>query len=394
MKPASRNIVKTGGGVDIAFAVVVLASYFATFSAIPQVTVADIFLMIILGCGYIAIGTYGYRFCAQSGRLPLLLAYFAIQIPLGGLIVYLGKGAGFNALILLPLAAHSVVLLAGIWMVVVNTAIILAYVISMLLFTSDPATIWSGMPTFLAGQVFIVFFTHLAVSEQSARTEVERLVSELEDANQRLRRYALQIEELAITKERNRLAREIHDGLGHHLTTIYMQIQAAIAVMDTNPQRTRAILTKAQNQTQAALVDVRDSVASLRSLPDEHLPLPERLGNLLKGSELAGISPKLTIMGTPRDLSPQAQLTIFRAVQEGLSNAVKHAQATSVWVTLDYTPEHAVQLTIRDNGVGAEQMDKGFGLMGLRERVNLLKGNFNISTQKGQGFSIKIEVPE
>ena len=384
--------IHTGSDADIAFAVVVLASYFSTFSQMQRTSSADLLLMIGLGVAYIAIGIYGYSFTARAGKLPLFLVYFAGQIVLGGLIIYLGKGVGFNAMVLLPLAGHSVVLLPQTWRLIVNLAIILVYV-SALQVTSNWSLVSSSLPVFLAGQIFIVVFTQMAVNEEKARSEVEKLVNDLADANQSLRAYALQAEELAITKERNRLAREIHDGLGHYLTTIFMQVQAARAVMKIDPQKSQDSLATAQNLTQEALVDVRQSVSALRDSDSERLPLPEEIGNLLRGCESAGISTELKVLGSPRVLTPQAQLTYYRAVQEGINNTVKHARATLLAVVLDYSQSERVKLILQDNGVGAHEMDGGFGLIGIRERVTLLYGEFNILTAPGQGFRLEVSLP-
>ncbi len=388
-----QPVVKTGKGLNLAFAVIVMASYFATFSSLQQASLLDIALLIILGSTYIAIGIYGFEYCLKSTSLVLKLVYFAIQIPLGGFIVYLTHGAGFNALLLLPLAGHSVVLLSQYWVQAANVITMLVYVASVYAFSHNWSNVWSGLPIFLAGEVFIVVFTQMAVNEERAHGEVAQLVNKLEDANQRLREYALQIEELATTKERNRLAREIHDGLGHFLTTIFMQTQAAQAIMDTDPQRARDAMETAQNLTQEALAEVRRSVASLRDIPGETLPLPERIEKMIKNYETTELDPQMTISGFPRILSSQAQLTIFRSAQEGLNNACKHARASKVWITLDYGNEDFVRLTVRDNGVGAEQTGGGFGLLGLQERVKLLDGTFQVSSIPGNGFTLEVAVP-
>jgi signal transduction histidine kinase len=389
----SRPVIKTGAGADLAFAVVLLASYLATFSALQTASTMEILLMISLGIAYVSIGIYGYGFCARSDNLVIHLAYFAIQIPLGGLIVYLAKGAGFNALILLPLAGHSVMLLSQWWMVSVNAMILAAYVTAVISFANEWTAVFAGLPIFLAGQVFIVAFTQMAVNEEKARQEVERLANELADANQRLREYALQVEELAITKERNRLAREIHDGLGHYLTTVHMQIQAAQAVMVKEPHRSLEILHTAQNVTQEALADIRRSVSALRSSVGEIMPLTDEIRKMLKGYEMTGILTELKLIGKPRTLEPKSHLTLYRAMQEGLSNISKHAEATRVTVQLDYSQQKQVRLTIVDDGKGADQFDGGFGLMGLRERALLLEGEFHVSSSLGEGFRLEIGVP-
>lgn len=89
-----RSIIKTGGGVDLAFAIVVLASYFATFSGFSESSTLDLVLMIVIGMVYLTLGIYGYGFCARVDQLSLSITYFAIQAILGAWIIYLGKGTG------------------------------------------------------------------------------------------------------------------------------------------------------------------------------------------------------------------------------------------------------------------------------------------------------------
>lgn len=383
----------TGSDADLAFAVVVLASYFSTFSILQTASTFELLSMIGLGVTYIAVGIYGFAYAIRAEKIGIHLAYFVLQLVLGGLIVYLGKGNGYNAMVLLPLAGHSVVLLPASWRMAVNLAIIMTYAITLDLFTSNWEVVWSGLPIFLAGQIVIVVFTQMAVSEERARAEVEQLVRDLEEANQRLSNFALQVEELAITKERYRLAREIHDGLGHYLTTIFMQIQAARAVMRGDPERAQESLRTAQNMTQEALADVRKSVAALRDIPGEGLSLEEEIERLLKGCEGAGVEPVLNVVGVPRSLSPQIMLTVYRAVQEGVNNTCKHAHAKRLSVTLDFSMSQFVRVLIQDDGIGAKQLEGGFGLLGMRERVQLVKGELSIATSPGNGFQLEVCVP-
>jgi signal transduction histidine kinase len=384
---------QTGSDADLAFAVVVLASYFTTFSILQSATTLSLLLMIALGVAYITVGIYGYAFAVRSGKLAYQISYFSIQILLGGGIVYMGQGIGFTAMALLPLAGHSVVLLPKSWRLMVNLLIVMTYVLANELYSGDISSVWSGLPIFLAGQIFIVVFTQMAVNEERARAEVELLVKELEAANQRLRAFALQVEELATTRERNRLAREIHDGLGHYLTTIHMQIQAARVTMNTDLARSADAMQKAQNLTQEALLDVRQSVSALRDTPGESFSLLEELEKMVHGCEEAGISSELKLLGSLRSISPQTTMTIYRTAQEGISNTCKHSQARLLTVTLDFTQSDQVRLVIQDDGNGASTLNGGFGLLGIRERVQLLSGSVNVVTEPGSGFKLEIQVP-
>lgn len=385
--------IKPGSNADIAFAVMVLASYFATFASFHQAMLVDILLMITLGSAYIVIGIYGYAYCKNANMKVIRIGYFLIQIPLGGLIVSLGKGVGFNLLILLPLAGQAVILLEELWVYLINAAILAIYVISVRSYSPGWAEVWSSMPIFLAGQIFIMVFTQILVSEGKARREVERLVEELQAANQRLREYAVQIEELAVTRERNRLAREIHDGLGHFLTVIHMEIQAARAVMPYDSAKALSMLEKAQALSEDALTDVRGSVSALRESQEASLPLPEMLEKLVQSCSVMNLGAEIKVMGSPRPVTPQVQLTLYRAAQEGINNIGKHSQASQAWIGLDYQDPQNIRFSVQDNGVGAEVLDGGYGLMGLRERVNLLNGEMKIHTARDQGFRLEIVLP-
>ena len=388
-----RLTVKTGGGADLAFATVVLASYFTTFSATKQPTAIQIISLIGLGILYVAVGIYGYAYITHSGKRIYHLAYFALQLPVAGLIIYLGKGVSFNAMILLPLAGHSVMLLSQEGMLATNVSIAITFLASEYFVGYGWGEIWNSFQLFLAGQVFIVAFTQMALNEEKNRKEVERLATDLATANQHLREYAMQVEELAIAKERNRLAREIHDGLGHFLTTIHMQIQAGRAVMPNDPNRALETLTKAQNLTQEALADVRRSVAALRVSPGEARPIDESIQDLLESCKGSAVAAELKISGNPRALPPTQQLTLYRAVQEGINNTLKHAHASHLWVHLDYTQINVVRLVVSDDGQGVTDLRQGFGLMGLQERMHLLQGELHISSTPGGGFTFELVVP-
>jgi signal transduction histidine kinase len=310
---------------------------------------------------------------------------------MGGVVVYLSHGKGFSFLILLPLAGQSVLLLHGLWMYLPAIISAVAYVLATNGYAQNWDTALSSLPIFIGGLFFIMIFTQVAVGEEQARHEVNRLIGDLEAANVRLREFATQVEDLAITKERNRLAREIHDGLGHYLTTIYMQIQASMAVMPNDPETATRMMEKAQNLSQEALQEVRRSVSSLRS--EEDLPVPTRIEKLLQDGESSGLQTAFKMIGKPRELDSKKSVTLFRAAQEGFSNTRKHAQASNFTITLDYSDPQNVRMTLQDDGRGTNTIEGGFGLIGLRERLNLVEGNCEIFTSKGEGFTLQITIP-
>jgi two-component system sensor histidine kinase DegS len=102
---------------------------------------------------------------------------------------------------------------------------------------------------------------------------------------------------------------------------------------------------------------------------------------------------ELKVSGEPRQMLPQVELTCYRVVQEGLNNVRKHAHATHVLVQMDYSKSDKFQLSIVDDGIGTDNPQGGFGLLGLRERVHLVDGEINLVTAPGEGFNLMIEVP-
>jgi signal transduction histidine kinase len=384
---------KTGGSTDLAFAVVVLASYFAMFSSITGPNLIKLIIMVTLGIAYISIGIYGFTFCLKKNRFDLMLLYFIIQISIGSFIVYLGQGAGISAILLLPLAGHAVVIAPGYWLYLINGLIVAGYVFAVKFHSGNWNEVWTTIPTVLAGLIYIMVFTQMALEEEESRTKSERLNVELEEANKRLKIYADEVEKLTIIQERNRLAREIHDGLGHYLTTINMQLQAAHAILKTDPLKADDAIEKARIQSKLALIDVRKSVSALRFDSDKPENLNAMINKAIRPCEWAGIEPHFKIIGQSREITKTMQSTIFRIIQETVNNACKYSNAKNFYVNMDYSDSDKLVMSVSDDGLGAKNYEAGFGLLGLKERIELIDGKIEIQSFPSMGFQIGIELP-
>lgn len=215
--------------------------------------------------------------------------------------------------------------------------------------------------------------------------------AELATVNRQLADYATQAEERAMLEERNRVAREIHDGLGHYLTAIDAQLEAGRTLLDHDGPRAQTFLHTAQHLTREGLTEVRRSVAALRqsSIPTG---LHEALGPLIAASTVSGTATSLQVEGSVRPLPAHVQQTLYRAVQEGLTNVRKHAPGSAAEVVLDYRTPEVLRLTITDDGPGSDALTGGFGLMSLRERVEQIGGTVTIASRPGYGFEIVLEV--
>ncbi len=383
----------TGGSADLAFAIVVLASYFAMFSALKTPNIFRLSVMVLLGIAYISIGIYGYSFCLRRNRSQLTILYFLVQVILGSMIVFLGEGSGFSAILLLPLAGHAVVLTSGYWLYFLNGVIVLGYVFAVRAYSGSWSDVMSTLPAIIAGLIYIMIFTQMALDEENSRQKAEKLYEELEVANIRLLKYANEIEEMATIQERNRLAREIHDGLGHYLTTILIQLQAAEAILPKDREKALESIRKACSQSKLALIDVRQSVSAFRFDDLKPEEVDQMLLRALKPCEWIGIQSAYREIGDKKPLSGIVLSTLFRIAQETVNNTCKYSGAKNYIFTVNYNQEDKMRILIDDDGVGAENFEGGFGLIGLRERIELLNGELFIKSTKDEGFHLEIILP-
>ncbi|MCP4425379.1 MAG: sensor histidine kinase [Chloroflexi bacterium] len=325
---------------------------------------------------------------------PLGTAVLFILPILTVLSVQVLLGANGTWLLSLPIVSIAVEHLRPIWRWPVYIASLLGIALPMWLATGDISQIVGVTLVFSPAVLFVVAFTEARLNEQRAREEAEQLTEQLEKANHQLATYATQVEEMATVHERNRLAREIHDNVGHYLTVVHVQIEAARAVMAQNPEQAQDAMDKAQKLTKEGLTAVRQSVAALRESPTDNQSLIDAIKALAEETRSSGLVVEFVVEGKRRSLDARTKLTLYRMAQEALTNARKHARASRIDLALDYGNPQQVKLTVQDNGVGTAVIDHdGFGLIGMRERVQLLGGSLTIETEPGKGFLLETVVP-
>ena len=380
--------------VNVIMVVITLAGFIPTFFSpdFNRWTAVQTAVFLLCGLFYLFMGIYGWDWLIEQKRRYGIFTYFAIQISLVTYIQYVGFDlSGTIWLIIMPIAGQSIILPR--WSKVLVPLILIGSFTWTLSLVTPLHSAYNAVVSISVAILFTMIFTYVAARETEARGKIESLAEQLQHANQQLREYAVQVEELATTKERNRLAREIHDSLGHYLTVINVQLSAAQAVLQTDPVKAQDALAKSQKLTQDGLQEIRRSVAALRESPINNRPVVEAITGLAAENREAGIVTEMVVYGEPHGLDPRINLTLYRIAQEGLTNARKHARASRIDVTLDFTQETAVSLTISDNGIGSPQADGGFGLLGLRERVQLLGGSLAVETAVRQGFTLHVTLP-
>jgi signal transduction histidine kinase len=217
---------------------------------------------------------------------------------------------------------------------------------------------------------------------------------ELAIANDRIRNYALNAEELATLQERNRIAREIHDSLGHSLTTLNLYLEMSLKLARIQPDRSFQSLTEAKRLGSIALQDVRQSVAALRSEPFQGQNLPIALHQLLDEFQQSNQIPCNCSLDLPPQLPSEIATAIYRIVQAALTNTSKYARATQVSIDTKFDTQY-LYLAIDDDGCGFEPQHNqtGFGIQGMRERVLALQGRFEIISAPQRGCQICATIP-
>ncbi len=235
--------------------------------------------------------------------------------------------------------------------------------------------------------VFVLLLMNAAISERQSREK-------LAIANDQLRQYALRIENQATLQERTRIAREIHDSLGHSLTALNLQLEIALKLWQSNPTKAQTFLAQAKNLGSQALQEVRQSVSTMRSDPLQGRSLEIAIATLAQDFHRStGILPDYQIQiahSIPSDVSR----AVYRIVQEALTNISKYAQSTEVKIQLHGNATNLL-LIIEDNGTGfnLSQNTTGFGLQSMRDRTVALGGYFNINSTPGQGCTITANIP-
>ncbi|MFZ5642878.1 MAG: sensor histidine kinase [Bacillota bacterium] len=243
---------------------------------------------------------------------------------------------------------------------------------------------------------FIFSMARQAKRERVNRLRVEKILRELEVSHRQLQDYAEKVAELATIEERNRLARDIHDSLGHYLTVINIQLEKAMAFRDINPQAADQAVRDAKRIAGEALQDTRRSVGALRKT-QEPFSLVQALTGLVSNLQNSQLSIGLEIDGCEEGFSQQLLMTLYRAAQEGLTNIQKHAEADCAEINIKFNDRQA-SLCIIDNGRGFDPgvPEKGgphYGLQGVRERLELARGSFELESSPGKGTKLLITIP-
>jgi len=241
-----------------------------------------------------------------------------------------------------------------------------------------------------------VIFLALGFSISYLMTRLREQQRSLERANISLTHYASTLESLATSRERNRLARELHDTLAHTLSGLSVQLETVKAYWDMDNQTARATMEKSLQAAHEGMEETRRALKALRASPLDDLGLELALRTMLKDTTASShLEYELIVQDTMPVLSPDVEQCIYRVAQEAVTNAFYHASAKKIAVKLEYTGEKA-SLTIVDDGQGFD-IDKinnsgHFGLVGIREWAQLVGGDLKIDSKPGSGTTVQLTI--
>ncbi len=225
----------------------------------------------------------------------------------------------------------------------------------------------------------------------------QELTDNLRSTQKQLRLYAEQVAETVVLEERNRLARDIHDSLGHNLTAASIQLTKAESFFRRDPDTAMKALTDARGCIQEGMRDIREVLASL-SAKGEGFDIFAQIRRILERLPSERFSTKVCLEGNQHDFNRAVLLAVYRLVQEGITNILKHSGADQVEVMV-MLGEDRLSAVVQDNGCGfdpsTQERDSsaGLGLEGLRERIGLVRGTFHVFAVPGEGTRLEAEIP-
>jgi signal transduction histidine kinase len=224
------------------------------------------------------------------------------------------------------------------------------------------------------------------------KEEVKQLNSKLKLANIKLQEYALNIEEVATSRERTRVAQELHDSLGHSLMALAMHLEFAKKICSTKPQKVEEVLSQSEKIAKSSINDLRKAVTVLNSeveIANFNEAIKKLIDNFYLFSNIQITYNKNEEIET---LSPIIKTSFYKTIQESITNSLRHGNATEINVKIKKINQD-LELTVTDNGIGCNNIINSNGLNGIENRITALGGSTYYYSHNGLGFGLKVSIP-
>lgn len=220
----------------------------------------------------------------------------------------------------------------------------------------------------------------------------KKLIVSIEEKNKALEQYSKRIEELTIMEERNRVSQDLHDTIGHIFTSVITSLDALPYIMKANQQEAEDSIKEISNLARQGLNDIRKTIHQLSPLED-HEPLTHSFHQVIEEFKMhTATHVDFYVEGEEIELGERMKYTLIRCLQEGLTNGIRHGQATKMTVKLSFEVEELL-LQIMDNGIGTDALQLGFGLQSMKDRISALNGKLYIESELNKGTIIRCSIP-
>ena len=326
-----------------------------------------------------AAAPFAWRRAAPPAVLVATSIPVVILLVLGESTAVIGSG--------LFLAAYTVAAARPLRVTLIAAGYCLAVLVAVLVLRPDRFG-WSEAATNLA--LFVGSFTLGAAARSRGRTS--ELLTERAELAERAR---LEDARNAVTEERLRIARELHDVVGHSLGVIALQAGVGAHVVEDDPAEAKAALQAISERRRASLEEIRQILGALREQDEPYQSAPGlgEVDRLVAECAAAGLDVSVTRSGAPWTLPPAMDLTAYRVLQEALTNVLRHAGTDRAELSIDYRP-HEVELTVVDAGRGTgERNGTGHCQLGMRERVAVWGGSLRMGPRSGGGYEVVACLP-
>ncbi len=218
------------------------------------------------------------------------------------------------------------------------------------------------------------------------------LNKQLIEKNDQLKYYAHTAEELAVVKERQRFSRDAHDTLGHTMTVLITQLKVAEILCKTNAEAAREKITESLLVAKEGLRELRKSIMGIAPGKLSEDNIKSSILNLINDYKSTGMKIDVTVNGDFESLPDDLIQALFRLLQEALTNSLRHGRATHVDIVMN-SADSKLKVLIKDNGTGCKNINKGFGLKGMEQRISAFNGTVHYGSDGENGFNIFVEVP-
>jgi signal transduction histidine kinase len=373
----SRNGVKKVFQAFSLFSIVF--TIFLKYSSDAQVIIFLIFIMLLM------VGNDLVRARFQQHQLKVTWSIsFIVSNLLAGFLLYKAYSIGSQIYIIILLVE-----------IMVNTKKIPIYFISLnfIIFTTSLLATHTLIEDILPSYFIIFAVVYLFRNVLIEKAKTQELNQELQIANATLQTYSEKMEELTISKERTRIAQQLHDSLGHYLIALNMNLEYANTIVDVEPSKAKLALNKSHDITKECMVDLRKTVALLaeeRSSKNLQQALHEIFDNFCQTNQ---IKFELDMDEAMEQVDSDIKNCIYKTVQECITNGIKHGKATYFSIKI-HALAHQISFGIYNNGDGCETMIKSKGILGIEERIEALGGRVDFNSSDRQGFRVEAIIPQ